>query len=64
VIYWTSEALLRLKGAAVSYLHFIALWKQVQQEELELCGVDLLSFPLLLLVRENTANVTVTCILS
>lgn len=64
MIYWTSEALLRLKGAVVSYLHFVAPWKQMQQEELELYGADHLSFPLLSLVHENTANMAVTCILS
>ena len=29
MIYWTSEALLRLKGAAVGYLYFVALWKHM-----------------------------------
>ena len=64
MIYWTSEALLRLKGAAVGYLCFVALWKEMQQEELELYVVDHLSFPLLSLMHENTANMTITCILS
>jgi hypothetical protein len=51
-------------GVAVGYPYFVALWKQMQQEELELYVVDHLSFPLLSLVHENTANMTVTCVLS
>lgn len=35
------------------YLHLVALWEEVQLEELALFVVDYLSFPLLSLVHET-----------